>query len=47
MRINRDNEKELMNLRSKYAEAVDAERKLLDCKCLLVLLYNEIERLNT
>ncbi|CAD8195897.1 unnamed protein product [Paramecium octaurelia] len=46
MRINKENEKELLNLRSKFAEVVDAERKLIDCKCLLVLLYNEIERLN-
>ncbi|CAD8096126.1 unnamed protein product [Paramecium primaurelia] len=46
IRINKDNEKELMSLRSKFAEVVDAERKLIDCKCLLVLLYNEIERLN-
>ncbi|CAD8121783.1 unnamed protein product [Paramecium sonneborni] len=46
IRINKENEKELLSLRSKFAEVVDAERKLIDCKCLLVLLYNEIERLN-
>ncbi|CAD8107902.1 unnamed protein product [Paramecium primaurelia] len=46
IRINKENEKELLSLRSKFAEVVDAERKLIDCKCLLVLLYNELERLN-